>query len=144
MSKEFSFRTPEAKEAFDRMVAEGFEPWIAHEHAHRNYPQLKTNATVTRGMDAPRVYSHQLGCYIDTSDYRGNIKRICEERNLSCEGVVDHKAHEVEPNPPVKLAEDLIDESMKEELLMDPPKASMPRQELREMVTEKYGSPHVK
>lgn len=142
MTKEFSFRTPEAKAAFDRMVADGFEPWIAHEHAHRDYPQLKTNATVTRGMEGARVYSHQLNCYVDTSDYRGHIKRICEERNLHCEGVVDHKAHEVEPTPHVKLAEDLIDESISDELRMDPSKASLPRQELVEMVTEKYGSPH--
>jgi hypothetical protein len=144
LSKEFSFRTPEIKAEFDRMVADGFDPWLAHMHAHKDYPTIKTNATITRGIDTPTVFSQQLGCHIDTSDYRGHIKRICEERNLECEGVVEHRSEEKEPTPPVKLAVDLIDESISDELRMDPSKASLPRQELVEMVTEKYGSPHVK
>jgi hypothetical protein len=144
MAKEYTFKTAVKKQEFDRLVAEGYDPFLADMKVHQRYPEIKTNATVTRGMDTSTVFSRQLNCAIDTSNYAGHIKQICEERNLNCEGVVEHKAREVEPTPNVKLAVDLIDESISDEIRMDPSKASKPRQELVEMVTEKYGSPHVK
>jgi hypothetical protein len=60
---------------------------------------------------AGKYYCHGLGRYpgdaqawvADTSD----VLRVARERNLNIDGLVTHRAHEVEPAPDVPLAADL-------------------------------------
>lgn len=42
-------------------------------------------------------------------DGAGDVKRIAEERNYSVSGMVNHRAHEVEPMPDIPVAPELVE-----------------------------------
>lgn len=56
----------------------------------RRYAEARRNGVSTAG----KVWSPQLNTWHGGKD---DVKRICEERNLECTGLVNHRAHEVEP-----------------------------------------------
>ena len=70
---------------------------------------------------------------------RGDIKRLCEERNFNCEGIVKHKAT-VEKRPSVPLAQNIVDEHVNQIIADDPGKATKRKQVERE-VRERH-TPH--
>lgn len=128
------------RQLFEALVAEGYDPLLASLHASGRFPGLVTNSTVTRGMGA-RQYSHQLGQWIETDDYRHNVKRIVQARNMDCEGVVSHRAHETAPVEAPRLASDIVERIVEEKIALDPGLASKSRQDLRAEVVEKHGRP---
>lgn len=67
----------------------------------------------------------------------GHIKKVCETRDIDCEGAVTHRRVR-DPKPPqkVKLAKDLVDRGVGQLLKEDPGLAVRPIQELRERVIE--------
>jgi hypothetical protein len=72
---------------------------------------------------------------------RGDVKKICEERNLDCRGAVSHKATELPPppGPPGGIAPELVDEEVRS-ILDDVPEKKLPyvdTVELREQVIDK-------
>jgi hypothetical protein len=81
----------------------------------------------------------------DTSD----IKKVCVERNYSCEGHVNHEGTEVPPKQ-IPLADDLIDEMVQLEREVNPDTDAKckrdPREidRLKKLVVEKYAPPKSK
>jgi hypothetical protein len=74
----------------------------------------------------------------------GDIKKVCEIKNLTCDGHVKHRGTEMPPPPPVDLAPDLVQEMVVEECKADPglaekvKKSDRALQGLRERVKAKY------
>lgn len=66
----------------------------------------------------------------DASD----VRKICREKNLNCEGVVRHKAREPEegPKPDVQIADDIVAEEVDRVLELEPEK----RDRLPQLVEE--------
>lgn len=77
----------------------------------------------------------------DTHD----VRKVCMERNYSCDGHVKVKGEEVPPPPHPGLAPDLVDEMVQAECQDDPGLAHQVRKspkaldQLRHLVREKYG-----
>lgn len=71
-------------------------------------------------------------------DGRGDVQRVLEKRGWGSEGSVKAKLREKEPPKPVALAEDLIQEKMREMVIKDPGLKEKPREELREKVLDKH------
>jgi hypothetical protein len=79
---------------------------------------------------------------------RGDVLKVCRKRRISCDGEVNYKAtptdEDLAPLPEVKLAPDIVEQHVNQELKKEPSLKLKRRQELREMVTEKYGAPERK
>src|SRR5579863_85505 len=73
-------------------------------------------------------------CWVSGLD---DIKAAAKRHNLQMRGSVNHTAYETEPAPPVRLAEDLIDQEIETMIAVDPAKALVDRNELREEVIER-------
>jgi hypothetical protein len=84
------------------------------------YRQAAAAAGVsTRG----KTYLHGLAAFPGDPrawvDSRGDVARVCEERNYHCDGAVTHKAREVEPVE-VGLAADIVEREAAEIVAADP------------------------
>lgn len=68
------------------------------------YAEAKRNGVSTAG----KIWSPQLNTWIDGKD---DVKRICQERNLDCDGVVTHKAVQLDPHEDnrYQVADDIVD-----------------------------------
>lgn len=87
------------------------------------------------------------------ADYRGpacpdawissvsDVHAVAERRNLTVQGMVNHKGREVPPKPDKPLSERLIREISGRYLAADPKWRERPKQELREMVVAQHGAP---
>jgi hypothetical protein len=51
---------------------------------------------------------------------RGDVERVCREKNFTCHGAVEHVGHESEPMADVSVAGDILDAEIEEELERDP------------------------
>lgn len=69
---------------------------------------------------------------------RHDVQKVCEERNLKCEGAVKVAHREQEPAPAPRLAEPLVRRIMRQEIAKAPEKAK-DLGELRHEVIEKHG-----
>lgn len=69
----------------------------------------------------------------------GDVLAVCKRRNLSAEGIVNHKGHAVHTED-VPLADGIIKGLAREYVAKDPKLAKDPH-ELREMIVEKHGAP---
>jgi len=85
------------------------------------------------------------GAWVSTTD---DVLTVCRERNYTATGGVAYGGHDTGPPDPIPLADDLIQESIQEELARDPALAERYRKapqkirpELRERVIAKYGQP---
>jgi putative FmdB family regulatory protein len=80
-------------------------------------PALHTDTEFMAGRSGKDVkgnkfYSHQLQAWIGS---RGDVKRICQERGLGCEGMVDVEAPAViEPKKPYRVAPDIIEHEIED------------------------------
>lgn len=91
--------------------------------------------------------------FIQSSGGRGDIKRRCLEKGVTCEGSVSVTPAEIGYRPPpkkdVRLAEDLIAEEMVTRVLSNPDLGYQCKEnpkklaELREEVIETHGAPNV-
>lgn len=81
-----------------------------------------------------------------------DVLKACQKKNFNCQGAVSHKAVDMPPPPPVPLAEDLIQEEIRNRCQADPSLAERVqknpkvKQELREAVIDRhaYKKPTVK
>lgn len=71
------------------------------------YAQAKANGVSTAG----KVWSPQLNTWISGKD---DVKRICQQRNLHCEGLVNVQGHDVQPPEQgrYQVAEDIVDQEV--------------------------------
>jgi putative FmdB family regulatory protein len=75
--------------------------------------------------------------FIPACGGRSYVRKLCEERGVSCEGMVNYKAPEGRPRPRVKLAERTIRRLMREAIRKDPGLASK-KNELREQIIDRH------
>lgn len=95
--------------------------WDQMQHGGKVYlPQLASHP------GDPKAYVS------DTSD----IRKVCQERNWSTDGVVKHKAVEMPPIPDVPIADDIVDKEIQTRIALDPSLADKDQRELREQVKE--------
>lgn len=69
-----------------------------------------------------------------------DVKRVCELRNYEATGSVKTKARELPPTPDVRLAPNIVDEFVQQEIAKEPLKKH-DIGELRNKVIEKHGKP---
>lgn len=68
---------------------------------------------------------------------RGDVKKLCEERNWNCHGSVEHRAEQMEPPRAIPVAPDLIDEEVRDIVEGCPDRLSAQQvADIREKVTE--------
>lgn len=80
--------------------------------------------------------------WVNQSDGRGYIQKLCEQRGWACEGAVNLKAREPERDPvesAVPLAPDVIRANARRMIQQNPSLARKSRKELTQMVLEKHG-----
>lgn len=71
---------------------------------------------------------------------RSDAEKVIRERGWSSEGLINVKGQtEGKPSEPIPLADDLAEHYADKEIIAEPKLALKPRQEVKEMVTEKYG-----
>lgn len=80
--------------------------------------------------------------FVPATGGRGYIKKICEERGIPCEGMVNYTpSQRIEKEPEsCKLAPDIVENTVNELVSENPDLKRTDRQELREMVIEKHGA----
>ena len=76
--------------------------------------------------------------FVSQADGMSKIRKVCESKKLYCEDLGTER-YEVAPTPPVRLAEDLVQEKVAE-YKADPEYSTMGDQELREFVVDKHGA----
>ncbi len=76
--------------------------------------------------------------FISQADGMSKIRKVCESKRLYCEDVGTER-YDVTPAPPIRLAEELVQEKMTE-YRSDPEHSMMSDQELREFVVDKHGA----
>lgn len=96
----------------------------------------------SRGMDTTgKVYLSGLASYPGDPrawvSGRGDVLKLCQERNWNCQGSVNYKAEQREPPPPIAVAPDLIDNEVRD-IVDSCPEPLSPKQveEIREKVTD--------
>lgn len=93
-------------------------------------------------MDNLAQFPGDPEAFVTPSGGRGQIKRVCEKRGVSCHGAVEVKA--VAPtrdhvkSPKCLLADDIVDDEIKRRVKKDPSLAKKSRAELREQVIDKH------
>lgn len=70
----------------------------------------------------------------------GDIKDAARKRNLTVEGAVNHTAHDVPPEKPVKLARRVVKELVQQRATHDPDFARKPKREQAEIIIDRHGS----
>lgn len=104
--------TPEQQADYDEIIQSGASPRLAEMLALQSAPKLQTDKRFLRGKPQNGFYSHQLQSWVGS---RGDVKRVCAEKNYDCEGSVRHVAHRDMPRPdevPYRVADDIVDESV--------------------------------
>lgn len=83
---------------------------------------LKKACEAMGGSTTGKVYVAQLAsCFGDPKAWvsgRGDVQKVCEERNMGCEGAVTVKQREMDepPPPPIQVADRLVHERTAKEL----------------------------
>lgn len=82
--------------------------------------------------------------FVDHTQGRGYIKKLCERRGWACDGAVTVAKREPESDPLadkncVPLAKDIIQRRAKEMVKADPSLARLNRQDLRQKIIDKHG-----
>lgn len=82
--------------------------------------------------------------FIPPSDARGHVQKICEKRGLECNGAVNVKAVQRDPQPQPKskgkrLASNIVDRIEQRMLTENPDLKHKNRRELRESIVDKHG-----
>lgn len=72
-------------------------------------------------------------------DSIADITKVARERNLTVQGIVDHKGVTLPPPKPKRLSERLTKQMMQAERSHSPRARKMKDRDLREMVQDKYG-----
>lgn len=102
----------------------------AKKHGHTpnpNYWYVPTLAKCTGDREA----------FIPPSEGAGYIKRLCEKRGISCQGMVEHEPARLPPAPSKPLAERTI-RRYEKELLSKDPTLGRDRRALRERITQEH------
>lgn len=90
----------------------------------------KSGLADKRGPADPRAWVSDLN----------DVRHVCEDRSLYCEGSFHHTPEQPPPTPDCPLADSAIAECAMDYLAEDPSWALKP-QELKEMIVEKHGAP---
>jgi hypothetical protein len=78
--------------------------------------------------------------FIPAGGGRSHVRRVCEERGLTCMGAVNIKGREPEkPIEPGKLAPDLVAEIIEQKIAANPDLARVDRRDLAEEVQYQHG-----
>lgn len=77
--------------------------------------------------------------FISHSGGRGHIRRVCEERGVSCTGAVNYTAPPQPPRPKKKLADRLVRRIERNMIKANPDLAHKDRAELRSQIIENHG-----
>lgn len=141
--------TPDVREIFDAIVADGNTPQFAMMCIHQQSPKMDCSdrafnesrrrhmsgmkekhrdeivAIAKRaGIDTDgKYYVGGLGRYNDPAAWvstHDDVKQVCQKKNLNSTGLVKHKAAEAPPPKRVKLAEDLVQQQSRRMLASDP------------------------
>lgn len=67
-----------------------------------------------------------------------DIKRVCVERNLHCDGIVKHVAEDRPPPPRVPLAPDIVERQVNQMIRENPDLKAKKREDLRHQAVEKH------
>lgn len=115
-------------------------------HGLGDHPQWLQEMIVKRARKAGinitgKVFKGGLGRAENPDAWVGgtsDVLEVCRRRNLTCEGIVNHRGHEEMPSDDMPLAADLVAEAAQHYVAEDPNWAKKP-QELREMVIDRHG-----
>ena len=78
--------------------------------------------------------------FISPSGGRGQIKAVCQQRGLACEGAVKVKGRAPSDKPGVRLADDIVDRKVSAMVARDPSLKKVNQRDLRERVIAKHGA----
>lgn len=152
--------TPAQHDRFVRMLADQSPPrcltdreYLAGHYGakwHETDPitrakRIKNYRRLT-GRNPPQnaVYEERLASQPGDPDAflsgRGDLLRLARKRGLKMSGAVEYTPPELPPKPRVRLAEDVIQDSIVDHVRRDPALKRKPAAELREMVIEKHGN----
>ncbi len=96
----------------------------------------------SQGMDVTgKVYLSGLAAYPGDPrawvSGRGDVLRVCQERNWNCRGAVNHQAEQREPPAPIPVAPDLIEDEVRDIVESCPePLSEKQVSDIREKVTD--------
>lgn len=141
-----ALRTPPGVRGTDRAVMQGrlngeWLDQIPKHHAQRILAEARQAGINTSGKYYQSGLADKRGpadpaAWIDSA---ADIKKVAQQRNLHVTGIVEHKAHEVDPPRSVPLSEKVMRRMLPEYKKLHPGKKTG---ELREMIVEKHAPRH--
>ena len=160
---------------YEVMVEDGVAPRLAEALAHRKFPGVKTDTTFFAGKlhkdqfdgsqqgramrkmaekagvsTSGKVYYHSLARFAGDPkawiDSTNDIKRVCRENGLKCEGdvKVEGTDHEARPREKYELNPAVVDRYVREEVRKDPSAVNTPKKlqnmkdDIRSKMTPKW------
>lgn len=141
-------QSPPGSRNTDRAFCEGARRQM-ESMGERNRKAILAKAKAAGIPTDGKFYKGVLGGYTDPAAWVSNaddVLAVCKAKNLNCEGVINHKATNIEGPPPAPkpLADDIVSELCQREAMQNPdllakckrdPKA---KQELVEQIREKH------
>ena len=108
---------------------------VARSHGYNPNPTDFYNGGLARFVGDPLAF-------IPATGGRGHIRKVCEMTNRSCTGAVEYTAPlREDTTPPVRLANDLVERQLHEDIQANPDLKHKNKNELREAIIDKHGAP---
>ena len=78
--------------------------------------------------------------FVKHGDASTHIRKVCEEKGVSCSGAVTVKGREADPAADVPVADDIAERMVEDAVAADPSLRGTDRRELKEAVVDKHGA----